>query len=106
MNIEISTQHTELTEGLKKSVHDKFKRLENHISKPLRLHVKLTVDGEIHRAEVTAYGAGKNLVAVANTKNMYISINKVSHLLDRQWRKIKTAKLSERHGDSVKNFSI
>ena len=102
MHIDISAQHTQLTPALEAAVHDKFQRLEAHASKSLRVHVVLLVDGDRHQVDATVRGVGKPLVARAQSENMYTAINEAAHLLDRQWRKRKTSRISARQTGSIK----
>lgn len=98
MDITISTQHTNLTPALEEAVREKFQRLQEHNEKSLQVHVVLRVDSGDHICEavVTGLGMGKPLVSNCKHKDMYAAINEASHVIDRQWRKIKTAELAKR----------
>lgn len=96
MQITISAPHLELTPALTDTVHDKLQRLSKHASRQLSVHVALSVDKGRHKADMTVHGEGAPFVASAVGKDMYASINKATLLIDRQWRKRKTARLASR----------
>src|SRR5690606_13195578 len=64
------------------------------------------VDSGKHIVDAKVTGLGKTLVAKAQHKDMYAAINEASRLLDRQWRKNKTAKLSSRRKGSLKDITV
>ena len=120
MNLTISTHHTELTEGLEAAVRDKFSRFQMHAEgaanaqeakktggDAINVHVVLRVDSGQHVVEATVNGLGtKPLVARTEQKDMYAAINEASRVIDRQWRKQKTASLASRRKDSIKKMAV
>ena len=119
MNLTISTHHTELTEGLEMAVRDKFSRFQMHAEgatntqdnkkagEAINVHVVLRVDSGQHVVEATVNGLGtKPLVARTEQKDMYAAINEASRVIDRQWRKQKTASLAGRRKASIKKMAV
>lgn len=106
MEFNISAQHTELTPSLEEAVKEKFTRFQDHADKPLQTHVVLRIDSGQHVVDAKVTGLGKTLVASATHKDMYAAINEVSHLLDRQWRKQKTARLSQRRKGNLRDLTV
>lgn len=99
MSIHVSTQHTTLSDALSAAVHDKFSRLDVHTGLSPRVHVVLHVDGGRFKVDAQVRGLGRPLFATAEHEDMYAAINDVAHLIDRQWRKRKTARLAARKKD-------
>lgn len=98
MQLDMACQHTTLTPAMRQAVEDKFKRLSDHIDKPIRAHVVLAVDGSGHTAEATLHGVGSQVHAQATHQDMYSAIDRLVDLLDRRWRKVKTSRLKNSRG--------
>jgi len=96
MNIVVSAQHTELTETLEAAVKEKFNRIQQHADIPLTAHVVLRIDSGQHKVDATVNGANCHLVANTTGKDMYNAINSAAKIIDRQWRKHKTAKIDKK----------
>jgi putative sigma-54 modulation protein len=94
MQIDISGHNIDLTEALKdyvKSKFEKLKRLDNNIN---HIHVVLSVNKLLHKAEATI--TSKNLFASSEKANMYESISDVVEKIKRRERKLKTKILNKR----------
>ena len=99
MHLDVACQHTTLTPALKSAVEEKFAKLQHHMDKPLRADVVLSIDGPHQIAEATLHGIGKPVHAkVAVRDNMYVAIDKLAGVLDRQWRKLKTSRMRKTRG--------
>ncbi len=99
MEIQLSCQHTTLTESLRSAVTERFQRLAQHTNLPTSAHVVLVAkDGgaDHHKAEATLLLNGKPLHASFRSSDMYVAIDGLVSRLDRQLRKAKTARISER----------
>ena len=104
MQATIASPHFPLTEALDTAVRQKVSRLENHAIEGNRVHVVLDKGGPgRHKVHATVQGLSHPLSATASHVDMYAAIDKVIDLLDRQWRKRKTAHLSRRHNGSLRH---
>ena len=89
MQLDISGHHIEVTDALKAHVRERFERIENHFDIITDIHCILTVEGDRHIAEAVVNAKGKRLFAVEETEDMYSSINKIAHKLNRRVRQHK-----------------
>ena len=84
MNINIAGHHVEVTSALKEHVNVKFDKLERHFDQITNTHVTLTVEKNRHRADGSLHVAGADLVAHAESADMYVAIDMLTDKLDRQ----------------------
>ena len=85
MQIDITGHHVDVSDALKDYVHAKFERLERHFDKMIDVHVTLTVEKLIQKAEATLLLSGNDVHAEAQTTDdMYASIDALVNKLDRQ----------------------
>jgi putative sigma-54 modulation protein len=89
MQLDISGHHIEVTEAMKAHVRERFERIEQHFDTITDIHCVLTVEGDRHIAEATVNVRGKRLFAVHEEDDMYKSIDKLAHKLNRRVRKHK-----------------
>lgn len=103
MQTTITSPHFSLTEALEEAVHQRFSRLKNHAVQGNRVHVILDKSSPgRHKVRASVQGLSKPISATASHEDMYAAIEKVVGLIDRQWRKRKTAALSRRHTASLR----
>jgi putative sigma-54 modulation protein len=84
MQINITGHHVDVTEALKNYVTEKFAKLERHFDHVTNVHVILTVEKQIQKAEATVHVSGQDLFAHNETQDMYASIDGLVDKLDRQ----------------------
>lgn len=96
MQVNITGHHIEITEALRNYVEDKCERLERHFEHLARIHVVLSVESKRQRAEATFYLDGADIVASAESENMYAAIDALIDKLDRQSKK-RRGKLTDHH---------
>ena len=96
MQINISGHHLEVTESLKDYVSSKLDRLNNHHDRITTIHVILSVDKLIQKAEATVHVSGKDLFADATSEDLYAAIDSLADKLDRQLIKHKEKMRSHR----------
>ena len=89
MQLDISGHHIEVTEALKTHVREKFEKIEQHFDTITDIHCVLTVEGDRHIAEASIAVPGKRLFAVEETEDMYKSVDKLAHVLNRRVRRHK-----------------
>lgn len=89
MQIDITGHHVDLSDALHDYVNEKFSRLERHFDKVIDVHVILTVEKLIQKAEATIHLSGNDVHAEATSDDMYASIDGLVDKLDRQIVKYK-----------------
>lgn len=99
----ISGKNIDVTEGLKTAVYEKIGKLEKYFTPDTEIHVTLTVEKERHKIEVTIPVKGNIIRAEQVSNDMYVSIDLVEEIIERQLRKYKS-KLTN-HKQAASNFS-
>ena len=98
MRIKITGRNIELTEGLKAAVEDKLNKLEKYFTPDTDVYVTLSVEKERQKAEVTIPAKGNYIRSEQVSNDMYVSIDLVEEVIERQLRKYKT-KIIGKHKD-------
>ena len=89
MRIKITGRNIELTEGLKAAVEDKLNKLEKYFTPDTDVYVTLSVEKERQKAEVTIPAKGNYIRSEQVSNDMYVSIDLVEEVIERQLRKYK-----------------
>lgn len=89
MNYIISGKNIEVTEGLKSAVFDKLDRLEKYFTEDTDIQVTFTVEKERQKIEVTIPVKGHIIRAEQVSDDMYVSIDLVVEVIERQVNKYK-----------------
>lgn len=84
MNLNITGHHVELTPAIREYASNKLERVIRHFDHVTSVHVILSVDKLVQKAEVTLRVKGKDIYADATDANLYASIDLVTDKLDRQ----------------------
>ncbi len=106
MRFTISGKNIEVTEGLKNAVMDKLGKLERYFTPETEINVTLSVEKERQKIEVTIPVKGNIIRSEQVSNDMYVSIDLVEEVIERQLRKYKN-KIIERHqngGNFKKEF--
>ena len=103
MQYSISGRNIDVTEGLKSAIHDKLGKLERYFTPDTEVHVTLSVEKERQKIEITIPMKGNIVRAEQVSSDMYVSIDLVEEIIERQLRKYKN-KIVERQQD-VASFS-
>ena len=98
MKITISGKNIDVTEGLRAAVVDKLGKLERYFTPDTEVIVTLSVEKERQKIEVTIPVKGNIIRSEQESSDMYVSIDLVEEVIERQLRKYKT-KLIARHQD-------
>ena len=103
MNITISGKNIEITDGLRAAVTEKLSKLERYFTPDTNVIVTLSVEKERQKIEVTIPVKGKIIRSEQVSNDMYVSIDLVEEVIERQIKKYK-GKLIRRHqgGSSFK----
>ena len=89
MRFIISGKNIEVTEGLKSAVYDKIGKLERYFTPETEIHVTLSVEKDRQKIEVTIPMKGNIVRAEQVSSDMYVSIDLVEEIIERQLRKYK-----------------
>jgi putative sigma-54 modulation protein len=89
MNITISGKNIEVTSGLKTAVNEKLGKLERYFTPDTHIMVTLSVEKERQKIEVTIPVKGKIIRSEQVSNDMYVSIDLVEEVIERQLRKYK-----------------
>ncbi len=85
----ISGKNIDVTEGLKSAVHEKIGKLERYFTPDTEVHVTLSVEKERQKIEITIPMKGNIVRAEQVSNDMYVSIDLVEEIIERQLRKYK-----------------
>ena len=85
----ISGKNIDVTEGLRSAVSDKIGKLERYFTPETEVHVTLSVEKERQKIEVTIPMKGNIIRAEQVSDDMYVSIDLVEEIIERQLRKYK-----------------
>jgi putative sigma-54 modulation protein len=89
MQIQLTGHHVDITQSLRDYVSTKFDRISRHYDHLIDVHVVLTVEKLIHKAEATIQVNKGNVFADAQDGDMYAAIDALADKLDRQLKKHK-----------------
>ena len=90
MRFIISGKNIEVTEGLRDAVQDKIGKLSRYFTETTEIIVTLSVEKERQKIEVTIPMKGNIIRAEQVSNDMYVSIDLVEEIIERQLRKYKT----------------
>jgi len=105
VQINITGHHLKVTNSLKNYVEKKFERLTRHFNHVMDVHVILTVEKLIRRAEASLKVSGNKIFADATNHGMYAAVDSLVNKLDRQIVKHKE-KLKDHHQSEVEHHTI
>lgn len=89
MNIIIGGKNIEVTEGLRSAVTEKLGKLEKYFTPDTDVNVTLSVEKERQKIEVTIPVKGSLIRSEQVSNDMYVSIDLVEEVIERQLRKYK-----------------
>ena len=90
MKFIISGKNIAVTEGLKTAVEDKLGKLERYFTPETEISVTLSVEKDRQKIEVTIPVKGNIIRSEQVSNDMYVSIDLVEEIIERQLRKYKT----------------
>lgn len=96
MNFIISGKNIEITQGLKDTIERKLGKLERYFTPDTEIIVTLSVEKERQKIEVTIPVKGDIIRSEQESSDMYVSIDLVEEVIERQLRKYKN-KLVAKH---------
>lgn len=89
MNLSITGHHIEVTPALRDYVSHKLERVVRHFDHVTSVHVILSVEKLVQKAEITLHVKGKDIYADASDADLYAAIDLLVDKLDRQVQKYK-----------------
>lgn len=98
MRFIIRGKNIEVTDGLRNAVESKIGRLEKYFTDDTEVYVTLSVEKGHQKIEVTIPVRGTIIRSEQTSADMYVSIDLVEEIIERQLRKYKT-KLIAKHQD-------
>lgn len=98
MKFLITGRNLEVSEGLKSSVIEKLSRLERYFTADTEVIVTMSIEKERQKIEVTIPVKGNIIRSEQVSNDMYVSIDLVEEVIERQLRKYKN-KLIAKHQD-------
>ena len=96
MRYTISGKNIDITEGLRNAVTEKLGKLERYFTPDTEVIVTLSVEKERQKIEVTIPVKGNITRSEQVSNDMYVSIDLVEEVIERQLRKYKN-KIIEKH---------
>ena len=100
MNINLTGRHLEITPAIREHVTAKLGKINRHFDNLIDINVILSVDKLKQKAEATVHMSGKTVFAETDDSNLYVAIDNLVDLLDRQIIKHKDKSSARRHDDT------
>ena len=89
MNLVISGKNLDITEGLRSAIEEKIGKLERYFTDTTEVHVTLRTKKNRQKIEITIPMKGSIIRAEEVSSDMYVSIDLVEEVIERQLRKYK-----------------
>ena len=102
MNITITGRNIEITDNLRATIEEKLGKLERYFKPDTDVIVTLSVEKERQKIEVTIPVKGRIIRSEQVSNDMYVSIDLVEEVIERQLRKYKTKIIDKKQ--SAVNF--
>ncbi len=102
MNITISGKNMDITPSLREAIQEKLGKLDRYFTPDTDVHVTLSVEKERQKIEVTIPVKGRIIRSEQVSNDMYVSIDLVEEVIERQLRKYKNKIIDKKQ--SAVNF--
>lgn len=96
MRFIISGKNIEVTDGLRTAVEDKLSKLDKFFTDETEIFVTLSVERNRQKIEVTIPMKGQVIRAEQDSSNMYVSVDLVVDIIERQIRRYKTKLMNQK----------
>ena len=100
MKFVITGRNIEVTEGLRAAVEEKIGKLERYFTQETEIHVTLSVEKERQKIEVTIPVKGNIIRSEQVSNDMYVSIDLVEEIIERQLKKYKNKLVDAKQGSA------
>ena len=98
MKFIIIGKNIDVTPGLKDAVENKLGKLQRYFTPDTEIHVTLSVQKEHQKIEVTIPVKGNIIRSEQESDDMYVSIDLVEEVIERQLRKYKNKLVARQQG--------
>jgi putative sigma-54 modulation protein len=96
MQVIVTGHHLEITDSLRGHINSRFEKLGRHFDKVTDVHVILSIEKLMQKAEATVHINGATMFAEDHQEDMYSAIDDMVEKLDRQITKHKEKVSSHR----------
>ena len=100
MKFVIVGKNIEVTPGLRSAVEDKIGKLEKYFNPETEVHVTLSVEKDRQKIEVTIPVKGSIIRSEQVSNDMYVSIDLVEEIIERQLKKYKNKLVNQKQSVS------
>ena len=100
MKFIIVGKNIEVTEGLRAAVEDKIGKLAKYFTEDTEVHVTLSVEKDRQKIEVTIPMKGNIIRSEQVSSDMYVSIDLVEEIIERQLKKYKKKLIDKKQAAS------
>jgi len=100
MKITISGKNIDVTDGLRTAVQDKIGKLERYFTPETEVQVTLSVEKDRQKIEVTIPVKGNIIRSEQVSSDMYVSIDLVEEVIERQLKKYKNKLVDQKQASS------
>lgn len=100
MKFIISGKNIDITPGLREAVEDKLNKLERYFTSETEVHVTLGVEKDRQKIEVTIPVKGNIIRSEQTSNDMYVSIDLVEEVIERQLKKYKNKIIDQKQAAS------
>ena len=104
MNFIISGKNINVTQGLKDTIEQKLGKLERYFTPDTEIIVTLSVEKDRQKIEVTIPVKGNIIRSEQTSTDMYVSIDLVEEVIERQLRKYKNKLVDKNQGATGSGF--
>ena len=101
MRITITGRNIDITDGLRSAVEDKLSKLEKYFTPDTDVFVTLSVEKERQKIEVTIPVKGNIIRSEQVSNDMYVSIDLVEEVIERQLKKYKNKLVSKQQNAAI-----
>jgi putative sigma-54 modulation protein len=89
MQVIVTGHHLEITDSLRAHIDSRFEKLGRHFDNVTDVHVILSIEKLMQKAEATVHINGATIFAEDHQEDMYVAIDDMVDKLDRQITKHK-----------------
>ena len=94
----IRGKNLEVSDNLRQAIEDKIGKLEKYFTEDTKVNVALSVEKERQKVEVTIPVKGSIIRSEQVSNDMYVSIDLVEEVIERQLRKYKNKIIDKKQG--------
>lgn len=103
MRITINGKNIDITEGLRTAIEEKLSKLDKYFNEDTDAYVTMSVEKNRQKIEVTIPVKGNIIRSEQVSSDMYVSIDLVEEVIERQLRKYRKKLVSQKQ-NAVDNF--